>query len=761
MKAKIFTLLVFVIMLVSVSGSYSQNILTDGDFSTTAVITPYTEGVGPEKVWCSFQNAGLEANATIVDGVCNYQVVNGGFDTWEVQLMQWGFSLTPGDYYRLSFDVRADVGRWFGVYLGEDGGSWTSILGYENYWQYAATDWQTITLDFNAASIFPYHKFSIEIGGFNTGMYFDNFMLVDLGPYPSVGIIGTAVNGWYVDVDMATTDGITYTLKNYPLSLGAMKFRQNNTWSINWGSTDFPTGIGYADGPDIPVISASNYDITFNRLTGEYSFVCASNCHPAIGIGGPAVSPFFSWDKDVKMMTGDGVAYTLQDQLFIDGEAKFRQDDNNDASWGGAIFPSGTATLGGPGIPVTAGSYKVTFNLSTGEYSFTYPSVGIIGTSLIGWLEDIDMSSTDGIHYTLTDYPFIGGEVKFRQDNDWLVNWGDWTFPTGKGYQGGPNIPVLSGTYTVTFDRLDGQYSFVATSCPEPGIKCPDYIYQPTSPGLCGANVFYPDVVAAPNCGGEGITITQTAGLPSGSFFPAGPTTNTFVLTTSTGGTATCSFDVYVYDVEPPVIENLTADLSSVWPPDHKMVPVTINYTLSDNCSGPVISQLWAWSSEADNGTGDGNTEMDCQVVDEHHVLLRAERSGKGPGREYFISVGAWDAAGNYGGELIAVTVPHDQGSGQGKVATKSALIETEEGIISPVVSIWPNPGSEYFNLEIETSSDESVVLYIHDVIGRLVSVINLTDNGSSRFGDDLQSGIYLVTVRQGNFLKTVRIVKN
>lgn len=302
---------------------------------------------------------------------------------------------------------------------------------------------------------------------------------------------------------------------------------------------------------------------------------------------------------------------------------------------------------------------------------------------------------------------------------------------------------------------------FIATTCPEPGIKCPDYIYQPTSSGLCGANVFYPDVVAAPNCGGEGITITQTAGLPSGSFFPQGITTNTFVLTTAAGGTASCSFEVNVYDAEPPLIENLTVNPTTIWPPDHKMVPVTINYTLSDNCSGSVFSQLWAWSSEADNGTGDGDTEMDCKVLDEHHVLLRAERSGKGPGREYFISVGAWDDAGNYAGQWISVTVPHDQGSGKGKVATKSALIEPADEIMSPVVSIWPNPGSEYFNLEIENTSDESVVLYIHDVIGRLVSVINVTDKGSFRFGDDLQSGIYLVTVRQGNFFKTVRIVKN
>lgn len=755
MKAKNFILLVFVIMLVGVLRSYSQNLLTDGDFSTTTEITPYTGGVAPEKIWCTFQNAGTDANATIVSGVCNYEVVNAGYDTWEVQLVQWGFSLTPGHFYRLSFDVRADADRWFGVYLGEDGGSWTSILGYENYWQNASTWWQTKTIDFNASSVFPYHKFSLEIGGFNTIMYFDNIMLVDLGLNPSVGIIGTAVNGWDVDVDMVTLDGITYTLDNYPLTLGALKFRQNNTWSINWGSTDFPTGTGYQDGPDIPVISASNYDITFNRLTGEYSFVCSDNCHAGIGILGTAVPPDHNWETDVNMMTSDGITYRLNCYTFTDGEAKFRKDDSGAFIWGGASFPSGVATEGGQGIPVIAGNYNVTFNISTGDYSFSYPSIGIIGTSLIGWTEDIDLQSADGVNYTLTDYAFTAGEVKFRQDNDWMINWGDWGFPSGYGWQGGPNIPVPAGTYTVTFNRLTGEYHFIATTCPVPAIICPYYIYLPNSPGLCGANVFYPDVVAAPNCGGEGITITQTEGLASGSFFPTGETINTFVLTTPSGGTASCSFYVYVYDAEPPVMENLTVSPTTIWPPDHRMVMVTVDYTASDNCSGIFNSEIQAWSNEPENAIGDGNKSGDIEFIDGHHIRLRAERSGTGTGREYTIYAYCWDDAWNYAFQEIIVTVPHDMKSSGIKTIIKSAEV------MPLAARIWPNPGDQYFNLDVESTSDERIDLYIHDASGQLVSVLNVTEKSSYRFGDDLKPGIYLATVRQGAKATTIKIVKN
>ena len=46
----------------------------------------------------------------------------------------------------------------------------------------------------------------------------------------------------------------------------------------------------------------------------------------------------------------------------------------------------------------------------------------------------------------------------------------------------------------------------------------------------------------------------QTAGLPSGSEFPVGTTTNTFEVTDASGNTSTCSFDVVVSDVEGPAL---------------------------------------------------------------------------------------------------------------------------------------------------------------------------------------------------------------
>jgi len=186
------------------------------------------------------------------------------------------------------------------------------------------------------------------------------------------------------------------------------------------------------------------------------------------------------------------------------------------------------------------------------------------------------------------------------------------------------------------------------------------------------------------------------------------------------------------------------------------MVPVTIDYTIVDNCGGAVNSQIWIWSNEPDDWSGDGKTVSDYEVLDEHHVLLRAERSGTGTGREYYIILYIWDEAGNYTVPQIVVTVPHDMNSGK----LKSAGIPDDVAGKEFTVKIWPNPGENHFNLDVVSSSDEIIELCIHDMSGRLISVINVTDKGSFRFGDNLQSGIYLATVRQGAFSKSVSIVK-
>lgn len=84
--------------------------------------------------------------------------------------------------------------------------------------------------------------------------------------------------------------------------------------------------------------------------------------------------------------------------------------------------------------------------------------------------------------------------------------------------------------------------------------------------------------------GVAGATLTQTAGLPSGSTFPVGTTTNTFVATDASGNTSTCSFNVVVTDAEAPiaVCQDITINLNAS---GNATIAVTdINNGSTDNC---------------------------------------------------------------------------------------------------------------------------------------------------------------------------------
>ena len=112
-----------------------------------------------------------------------------------------------------------------------------------------------------------------------------------------------------------------------------------------------------------------------------------------------------------------------------------------------------------------------------------------------------------------------------------------------------------------------------------------------------------------------------------------------------------------VADTTPPVITDLSVDKPVLSVPNHKMVAVTVSYNVSDDC-GPVTTSLSVTSNEPVDGIGDGGTSRDWEIVDAHHVLLRAERSGTGSGRVYTITVTAVDGAGNSSSATVTVAVP-------------------------------------------------------------------------------------------------------
>jgi hypothetical protein len=115
--------------------------------------------------------------------------------------------------------------------------------------------------------------------------------------------------------------------------------------------------------------------------------------------------------------------------------------------------------------------------------------------------------------------------------------------------------------------------------------------------------------------------------------------TRTYVATDHAGNTATQSQVIVVNDNIPPQITGLSTSQSSLWPANHTMRDITVNYTVSDNCVTDPPFSISISSNEPVNGTADGDTDPDWEIIDNHHIRLRAERAANGNGRIYTITV--------------------------------------------------------------------------------------------------------------------------
>lgn len=275
--------------------------------------------------------------------------------------------------------------------------------------------------------------------------------------FPSLGIIGSATpTGWDSDTDLTDNGDGTFSIDNFELTDGEVKFRANDGWDQNWGGEEFPSGSAIFNGPNI-IVTAGVYDITFDRNNLTYRFE-EDMGFTNIGIIGDATPG--GWDADTDMTRNDDGTFSIIIGL-IDGAAKFRADDDWAVNWGTTDFPSGTGTQDGDNIPVSAGIYEVTFNPETGDYSFTPLSIGIIGSATpTGWDSDTDMAATGTAGEVSIAITLIDGEVKFRANDDWPINWGGTDFPSGAAIFNGGNIPTTAGDYTVKLNVNTLTYSF-------------------------------------------------------------------------------------------------------------------------------------------------------------------------------------------------------------------------------------------------------------------------------------------------------------
>jgi len=229
-------------------------------------------------------------------------------------------------------------------------------------------------------------------------------------------------------------------------------------------------------------------------------------------------------------------------------------------------------------------------------------------------------------------------------------------------------------------DLIPGLHDFCRNNPTDPNCFNVNIVNRPP---VCDANGPYPKECAGPttevalngtgssDLDGDPLKYTWSGPFSRGTAAGATPTVQfkghgdfSVYLDVSDdfGGTASCGSSVAVDDTIPPVIKSVSASPNVLWPPNHKMVPVTINVSASDICDAQPVCKITSVSSnEPVNGLGDGDTVPDWLTTGDLTVDLRAERSGTGKGRIYTITVACTDTSGNSTSKATIVTVPHDQ----------------------------------------------------------------------------------------------------
>ncbi|MDY2587362.1 SusE domain-containing protein [Winogradskyella aquimaris] len=272
-----------------------------------------------------------------------------------------------------------------------------------------------------------------------------------------VGVVGSGYNNWgaYADGYFYTTDTPDVFVSYVTLVDGEIKFRLNNDWGTNWGGSG---GTLVQDGDNIAV-TAGDYKITVDLANmtydiEEYSWGVVGSAWNDWGGAGPDGKFYYDYTTD-----------TFKKGIrLMAGEMKIRF--NND--WAinyGDTGADGTIDQDGDNIAVAAGHYLITLDLNAGTVTIDDAAsvFGVVGSGFNDWGgagDDFALTEIqEGVFYgdivTLLD-----GEIKFRANNDWGLNYGD-TGADGIIDQDGDNIPSTAGPARVWLDTNTGEYSIL------------------------------------------------------------------------------------------------------------------------------------------------------------------------------------------------------------------------------------------------------------------------------------------------------------
>lgn len=135
--------------------------------------------------------------------------------------------------------------------------------------------------------------------------------------------------------------------------------------------------------------------------------------------------------------------------------------------------------------------------------------------------------------------------------------------------------------------------------------------------------------------------------------------------TRATAGDSPILFDLTAVWNRDPDCSAAAPSIDTIWPPNHKFVPVSVLGVTDPDGDEVVITIDSIWQDEPVDTFGDGTFAPDGQGVGTSLAEVRAERTGNvnvpGNGRVYHIGFTAGDGFGGSCSGSVAAGVPHDK----------------------------------------------------------------------------------------------------
>ena len=294
---------------------------------------------------------------------------------------------------------------------------------------------------------------------------------------------------------------------------------------------------------------------------------------------------------------------------------------NNDPATCGAIVswiePTGNDNCPGSLISQTEGLAPGSL-FPLGITSIVYSVTDANGNTDTG---TFDVIVSDSENPTILDLP---EDISVSNDANNCGALISWTEPTSNDNCPGSTIAQTAGpangslfplgmsivsytAYDANGNSYEESFNVSISDTEDPTIDgLPSDIILSNDAGLCGAVASWIEPTSDDNCPGS--TISQTAGLTSGSVFPIGPSTVTYSVLDAYGNSYEESFDVIVSDSEAPTLSavndfTVNPDLGC----DFSIPDYTGLVSAADNCGllsitqDPVLGTLLS---------GHGNTQL-------------------------------------------------------------------------------------------------------------------------------------------------------